>query len=79
MKRPPVNRCLNMDDFIHFTRDNLGESYSYALDGKIRIKFLADYMSEDHLPKVIELNLKYISEKNFYVKLRMYRDPKINY
>lgn len=65
MKRPPVNRCLNMDDFIHFTRDNLGESYSYALDEKMRNKILDDYMSEDHLSKVIKLNLRYISEKDF--------------
>lgn len=64
IKRPAGNKAIRMEDYIDFTRDNLGESYSFALNEKERLFFVEKYIGSESMSKYISLNLKYISEED---------------
>lgn len=66
IKSPPSNSPITMEDFLNFARDNLGESYAFCLNERGRNIFLSSYMKDDNITPITELNLKHISQMDFY-------------
>lgn len=64
IKRPAGRKAISMEDYIDFTRDNLGESYSFALNEKQRLLFVEQYIGSEDMLHYISINLECMSEKD---------------